>query len=171
MGAPRSHEELVMHGRECVTVSLAPAAAYAALTDLPRMGQWSPENRGGEWFEGTPGEIGALYRGRNQNGPDEWETICHVVEADPPNRFEFRVAMPGEEGTTWRYAFEPDGTGTAVTESFDWRWTREPDEGFRGRVGRMPLTQAAQVVAGREQQLRAALRTTLDAFKRSVDGV
>jgi len=170
MGAPQSHDELVMNGSERVTVAIAPEAAYAALTDLTRMGEWSPENCGGEWTDGDPGTVGARFRGRNRNGPDEWETISHVVEADAPHRFAFRVAVPGEAGTTWRYVFEPDGPGTAVTESFEWRWTPLPDEGFRGRVGRMPLAQAAQAVSSREQHLRNAMRTTLATFKDAVEG-
>jgi hypothetical protein len=169
MTVPQSHEDLVMSGTARVTVACPPDVAYAALTDLARMGEWSPENRGGEWIDGTPGEVGALFRGRNHDGRGGWETICHVIEADAPHRFAFRVATPGEEGTIWRFAFEPDGTGTAVTESFEWRWTREPDEGFRGRVGRMSLPDATAIVAGREQQLRAAIGETIAAFKDAIE--
>jgi hypothetical protein len=133
------------------------------------MGEWSPENSGAEWVDGDPGTIGATFRGRNHDGQGEWETICHVTEADAPYRFAFRVAVPGEEGTTWRFAFAPDPDGTSVTESFEWRWTPLPDEGFRGWVGRLPLAEAAQTVARREQNLRGALGTTLAAFKRAME--
>jgi hypothetical protein len=155
MAEPRSHDELVMNGSERVVVGVPPDAAYAALTDVTRMGEWSPENSGAEWVDGDPGTIGATFR--------------DVTEADAPHRFAFRVAVPGEEGTTWRFTFEPDPVGTAVTESFEWRWTPVPDEGFRGWVGRLPLGEAAQTVARREQHLRGALGTTLAAFKRAME--
>ncbi|MFY8159652.1 MAG: SRPBCC family protein, partial [Ilumatobacteraceae bacterium] len=33
---------------------------WAMITDLPRMGEWSPENKGGEWMKGaTTAAVGA----------------------------------------------------------------------------------------------------------------
>ncbi|MSZ72613.1 MAG: hypothetical protein F2716_09825, partial [Actinobacteria bacterium] len=31
-------------------ISVAPEKIWAMVSDLPRMGEWSPENRGGEWI-------------------------------------------------------------------------------------------------------------------------
>jgi hypothetical protein len=165
-----SHDDLRMTGRGTVHIAVPPDVAYAAVTDLSRMGEWSPENRGGEWLDSAAGAVvGAMFRGRNRDGRNEWETIVTVFEADPPRRFAFRVAPPGEVGTTWHYEFEPDRDGTLVTERFDWYWTPEPDEGFRGRVGRMPLDAAVVVVAERERHLRAQVDATLAALKRALE--
>ncbi|MBJ7509613.1 MAG: SRPBCC family protein, partial [Ilumatobacteraceae bacterium] len=30
-------------------VNATPQAVWALVSDLPRMGEWSPENQGGEW--------------------------------------------------------------------------------------------------------------------------
>jgi hypothetical protein len=43
---PRSHEDLRMSGHTRVRIAVAADVAYAAVADLPRMGQWSPENCG-----------------------------------------------------------------------------------------------------------------------------
>ena len=38
----------------------------AMITDLPRMGEWSPENKGGEWTKGaTTAAVGTSFKGKN----------------------------------------------------------------------------------------------------------
>ena len=35
---------------------------WAMITDLPRMGEWSPENKGGEWMKGaTTAAVGTSF--------------------------------------------------------------------------------------------------------------
>ena len=48
----------------------APAGqVWAMVSDLTRMGEWSPENEGGEWLRGAAGaQPGASFRGTNRNG-------------------------------------------------------------------------------------------------------
>lgn len=169
---PSSHEDLRMSGHTRVRIAVAADVAYAAVADLPRMGEWSPENCGGEWIDLTrEGTVGAQFRGHNRGPQGEWETILTVIEAEPSRRFAFRVAPPGEVGTTWRYTFEPDEQGTVVTETFEWYWTPVPNEGFRGRVGKMPLDQAVTAVAGRERHLQEGAQATLAALKSALEGV
>jgi RimJ/RimL family protein N-acetyltransferase len=154
-----------MSGSGAAWIPVAPEVAYAAVTDLPRMGDWSPENRGGEWVEPELGVVvGATFRGRNKNSSGAFETIATVVEADPPAAFAFCVAPPGEVGTTWRYTFRASGAGTTVTEAFDWRWTPLP-EGFRGRVGRMPIAEATAAVRARQLHLQDEVDRTLAALE------
>jgi uncharacterized protein YndB with AHSA1/START domain len=167
---PRSPDELEMSGRAEVWIAVAPAVAYAAVTDLPRMGEWSPENCGGERIDSpTADRVGATFRGRNRGPQGEWETICTVVEAEPATRFAFCVALPGDLGTTWRYSFRPNGRGTVVTEAFEWHWSPTPDEGFRGRVGRLPLDEAKAAVADRQEHLRKGVHATLAALKQALE--
>ena len=50
----------------------SPEAVFAAITDITRMGEWSPETRSAEWNEGfDQAEVGAQYTGHNQNGEKE----------------------------------------------------------------------------------------------------
>jgi len=38
-----------MHREASIEIHASPEAVYALVSDLPRMGEWSPENIGGEW--------------------------------------------------------------------------------------------------------------------------
>jgi len=61
---------------------------WAMITDLPRMGEWSPENQGGEWAKGATGPaIGATFKGRNKNGKKKWGTNVVVNACDAPKKF------------------------------------------------------------------------------------
>src|ERR1700720_4676374 len=105
---------------ETVSVSREIAAAadrlWAMVSDVTRMGEWSPENESATWLGGADGpQPGAKFRGRNRNGKKKWETEATVVEAEPGRRFSFRVTAAGFKVAEWRYAFEPTDTGCRVT--------------------------------------------------------
>ena len=72
---------------DAVTVHMdAPAAAiWDLVSDITRIGSYSPETFEAEWLEGATGPVvGAKFRGhvkRNEKGPTYW-TIC-TVTANP----------------------------------------------------------------------------------------
>jgi hypothetical protein len=127
-----------------------------------------PQNLGGDWIHGE-GVVGATFRGHNRGREGEFETILTVTEAEPASRFAFTVAPPGEVGTAWSYNFRSDRGGTTLTESFEWHWTPLPDEGFRARVGRLRIEDAARMVSERERHLRDQVNRTLVAIKRALE--
>jgi hypothetical protein len=92
-----------------------------------------------------------------------------VTERVEDEAFSFRVAPPETEGISWRYTFEPEGRGTRVSESFCWQWTPLPDEGFRGRVARIPLAEAREAVSERERHLQRSADATLTALKAKLE--
>ena len=56
-------------------VAAPPEEVWALVSDLTRMGEWSPEARGGRWAGGTDGpSVGAVFKGRNRNGRYRWRT-------------------------------------------------------------------------------------------------
>jgi uncharacterized protein YndB with AHSA1/START domain len=103
-------------------IDAEPTRVWELISDITRMGEYSPEVFEAEWLDGATGpEVGARYRGhvkRNERGPTYW-TTCEVTECSPGEVFEFGVMMGDKAMNTWRYEFAPGATGgTDATESF-----------------------------------------------------
>jgi uncharacterized protein YndB with AHSA1/START domain len=110
-----------MTSRTAVTrVIAAPIEkVWALVTDLPRMGEWSPENAGGKWVKGSTGPaLGAVFEGTNKNGFRRWKTNVTIIACEPNKLFEFAVTSGPLAVATWRYEFEEAGAGCRVTESW-----------------------------------------------------
>jgi len=95
---------------------------YEMLSDVTRIGEWSPECRAAQWLDGavTAG-VGVRFRGRNRSGLANWSRTCEIVEATPGRVFAFRT-VPGRltpDSTLWRYTLSPNAEGTLVTESYE----------------------------------------------------
>jgi len=108
-----------------VVVSRAVAApaelVWSMVSDLPRMGEWSPENTGGTWLKGATGPVvGARFKGTNKNGKKSWSTSVTVTVCDAPTAFAFKVSSGGLSVATWSYAIEPTAgaNGCTVTETW-----------------------------------------------------
>ena len=102
-------------------ITAPPEVVYDLVSDVTRMGEWSPECVGGEWIDGASGPaVGARFRGRNRHGRARWSNRPHVVAADRPRVFAFVATDPiGRDMTRWTYRPEPTATGTVVVESFE----------------------------------------------------
>ena len=98
----------------------APAdRVFAMVSDLTRMGEWSPENKGGEWIKGATGPaVGARFKGRNANGKKSWSTVVEVVEFEPGRRFAFTLMVGPTRWCDWVWEVESVDGGTEVTHSW-----------------------------------------------------
>lgn len=98
-----------------------PERIWELVSDVTRIGSYSPETFEAEWLDGATGpQVGARFRGhvkRNGRGPVYW-TTCKVVAADPGRKFAFTVMSGDKPVNTWSYELVPAGEGTDVTESF-----------------------------------------------------
>jgi len=143
-------------------IEAPPEMLWAMVSDLPRMGEWSPENQGGEWLDGATGPaVGARFRGRNRRGKSKWPTTVTIEVADPGREFQFLVG--GDKPTArWRYQFLPDGAGTEVVESFD----------LVKALSRMDriATRATIGVKDREADMEQGMRQTLARLKQAAEG-
>ena len=142
-----------------VTIAAAPGTVWDMVSDVTRMGEWSPECTGGRWIgKHRAPVVGARFVGFNRRGWARWATTCEVVEAEPGRSFAFRVR---ETGVVWGYRFEPDGDGTVVTETRD-------NRGARTWLVRL----AGPFVGGMEshaEELREGMRQTLDRIKAAAE--
>jgi hypothetical protein len=98
----------------------APAATvFGLVIDLPRMGEWSPENTGGHWIGGATGPaLGARFRGSNRKGIRRWSTVAKVTEWKEDRLFTFSVVVGGIPLAIWSYRIEPGDGGCTVTETW-----------------------------------------------------
>jgi hypothetical protein len=108
------------HAQASIDVDASPTALYDVVSDVRRMGEWSPECRRCEWIGGATGPaVGARFKGSNQRGLARWSTKPRVVVADPGREFAFVTGHLGRDMTKWSYRFEPASEHTNVTESFE----------------------------------------------------
>jgi uncharacterized protein YndB with AHSA1/START domain len=139
----------------------APAElVWAMVSDVTRMGEWSPENEGATWMGGATGaQPGAKFKGSNRNGKKKWNTVAKVVDADPGRSFAFHVSAAGLKVAEWRYAFEPTATGCRVTET----WIDE-----RGVVAKS-VGGLVSGVNDRATHNRAGMEQTLERLKAAAE--
>lgn len=101
-------------------VAATPEQVYALVSDLPRMGEWSPENDGGRWVKGATGPaVGAKFQGANHLGKKKWKTVSTVTTATPGVEFAFDVTAGGAKVAGWGFAMEAAEGGTRVTHYWD----------------------------------------------------
>lgn len=103
-----------------VKIDASPERIYALVADVTRMGEWSPECYACEWVgDATAAAVGAEFLGRNRMAFFKWTTTCVVESAVPGQEFSFVAGDEKEGKTRWAYRFEPNGSGTKVTESWE----------------------------------------------------
>jgi uncharacterized protein YndB with AHSA1/START domain len=104
-----------------IDIDAPPATVYDLVSDITRMGEWSPECYRCTWTKGANGPaVGARFRARNKGGRGpSWFNTPVVTVADAPSEFAFNRSGPGIGSYTWRYRTEPTSTGTKLTESFE----------------------------------------------------
>ncbi|MGC4110009.1 MAG: SRPBCC family protein [Nocardioides sp.] len=104
-----------------VHVDASQKDVWALVSDVTRIGEFSPETFEARWTRGSTGpEVGATFKGhvkRNGVGPTYW-SLCHVTACVPEEVFEFAVGTADTKMTNWGYRMEADGGGTKVTEYF-----------------------------------------------------
>ncbi len=101
-----------------IEISASPEAVYDLVSDVTRMGEWSPENIGADWVDGGSGQKGDWFDGHNKSGDREWTRRCEVACADRGRDFTFVVDGVEKNCTWWSYEMEPVDGGTRLTE----RW-------------------------------------------------
>jgi len=106
-------------------VAANPHAVWSLVSDLPRMGEFSPENIGGHWVDGHGVDgaagpaVGAEFRGTNRKGSRQWRTKVRIVACEPGRLLTFDVRTPfGVRVSRWSYEITPTDTGCRLTENW-----------------------------------------------------
>jgi hypothetical protein len=97
-------------------IRASPQQVYSVVSDVTRVGSWSPEAKRAEWIST------ARFCTWNRRRHAIWRTEARVVDARPGTRFSFVVEVFGKDWTQWTYIMDPlpDGS-TQLTEKFQMR--------------------------------------------------
>jgi len=146
---------------ESIDIDAPAARLYDMVSDLSRMGEWSPENQGGKWVGGATGAVeGARFKARNRRGWRRWSSVAHIVTANPPKEVAWESRAFGLKIALWRYRFEPNGKGgTTVTESTEDR---------RGSIMNV-VGPVATGVRDRAGENKKNMRATLEQLKEAAE--
>ena len=110
-----------MTGEVTIRMEAPPEKVWALVSDVTRIGEFSPETFEARWSHGSTGpEEGAHFKGhvkRNGVGPTYW-TPCLVTKCVPNQVFEFAVGSDDVPLNTWGYRLALDRNGTQVSEYF-----------------------------------------------------
>ena len=145
-----------------IRIDADPETVWALISDVSRMGQWSPECRRCIW-RGSKRDVGARFIGINRRGKVVWVTSNEVEKSEPGVSFAFRTTT---NGVRWSYRLEADGAGTLLTERWD---VSGQSEGQRKRTASF----AQMMLGGYEnhtEELRAGMLTTLQRIKDAAEG-
>lgn len=108
-------------GEVTLHMEAGPEQVWALVSDVTRIGEFSPETFEARWTHGASGpEVGARFKGhvkRNGVGPVYW-TPCTVTRCEVEEVFEFSVGLDANPINTWGYTMQPENGGTRVTEYF-----------------------------------------------------
>jgi hypothetical protein len=158
--APKNQRWWLTEDRAEVVVDAAADVLYDMVSDLPRIGEWSPECEGVDWEDGTTIPVeGTRFIGHNAVGPGRrirYTRRGRVLIADRGREFAFITEEGGREGVVWRYRFLPEDGRTRVVESYEVRW--------------IPAwARIVDVPTNRHKDLVRGMRTTLERLKAAAE--
>jgi uncharacterized protein YndB with AHSA1/START domain len=167
-----AHRELfaALEVRASVDVECPPAAAWALITDIGRIAEFSPECAGARWLDraAAPG-VGARFEGTNRVGDGDaaytWIRPCTVTAYDPERVFAYEVGdrYDGTAASTWTFVIEPTGPGSCrIRQTF-----RHAPDGLSGlrEIADSDRAQAEAIVRLRAADLQAGMTKTLQVMK------
>ena len=138
-------------GTATIVIAAPPQDVYRLISDITRMGEWSPECYRCTWLGEASGAVpGARFRGHNRLGRYRWQTTAVVTAAEPGRLLAFTTVhdKTGRDETAWRYDLQPVPGGTLLTESYQFLWCPVVN-----RLAELPIPRTRQVRRGILQTL------------------
>ena len=156
--------------RESVEVDCTLKAAWSLVTDVTRIGEFSPECIDACWVDGT-GEVrvGSRFDGTNRVVDDEneilWIRPCTVTAIEPGRRFAYAVGdrYDGSPASMWEFELEPR-TGGVCRINQIFRHHRDGLSGLRHAADADP-ERAGEIVTARSAGVAEGMRQTLQRMK------
>jgi uncharacterized protein YndB with AHSA1/START domain len=108
------HDSVSLH------IAAAPETVYELVADVTRTPEFSPEILRCTWLDGASGpKVGARFAAVNKvPRRPSWTNRPVVTVVESGRIFTFSRTEKFAGTVEWSYQFEPDGSGTKVTESY-----------------------------------------------------
>lgn len=149
---------------ESALIDASAETVYRAVSDVRRMGEWSPECMG-VWSRSRRFDVGSRFIGFNRRRLWFWFTSCTVVRAEKAHDFAFNVSTFGMPVALWGYRFEDRDGGSLVTEYWE-----DLRSGRSAPVAKLlGLVFTGTPPANRATVNRDGMRTTLARLKAAVE--
>jgi hypothetical protein len=154
---------------DSVFIAREPQQVYALVSDVTRMGEWSPVCKACWWDDAQAGPVeGAWFTGRNETPERTWETRSQVVVAESGREFAWEV---NNGWVRWGFSLQSESpesghdavSGTRLTES--WHFLPPGIAGFKERYGE----DADAQIAKRTDAAHAGIPETLAAIKKTAE--
>ena len=108
-------------------IAATPDAVWAVVSDITRIGEWSPECYRCEWDADQEPGIGATFTGYNHVGEKEWSNQCTIVDWTAPQQVSWEVRLTGrtreifggDAVTRWGFKIEATSGGSLLTQTAD----------------------------------------------------
>ncbi|RLV49619.1 SRPBCC family protein [Nocardioides mangrovicus] len=146
---------------DSIVIAAPLADVYAVVSDVTRVGEWSPVCRACWWEDDAERGVGAWFGGRNESGGRVWETRSQVKEAEPGVAFAWQV-----DGNlvAWAYRLRAVEGGTELSES--WAINDATKQVFVEKYGE----HADRVIDDRRQEALTGIPATLARIRQIVEG-
>jgi len=155
-----NHDVWLVPRSVSILVDASPSALYRLVSDVERIGEWSPECRSALWLDDRRG-VGARFRGMNRSGVNRWSRTCEVIVDELDREFTWRT-IPGaptmDDSTRWSFVLEPTGSSTTLTQRM--QITKKPQAWFRPYI-RMTMPH--------HLDMREQMRTTLEGIRTTAE--
>lgn len=138
-----------------LTIDASPEHVWSIVSDLGRMGEWSPQCRK-VIVRGSDVTLGTRMININRDGWKVWPTRTAVVRYEPNREIAFRVR---DNNSVWSYRLEPSPEGgTLLTE------TRDVSAGTTS-ISKVLIEKVLGGESAFEADLLAGMRRTLTRVK------
>lgn len=115
-----ARETTIWRDEASIEIAARPAQVWVLVSDVTRMGEWSPVCRRVEYLDGatSPAE-GVCFIGHNRQFGARWSRKCVITTYMPERELGFHTLFRDAVGTRWHYRLEPWEGGTRVVESYE----------------------------------------------------
>ncbi len=144
---------------ESIEIAGTPAQVWSVVSDLARMGEWSPQCKKMFIFS-PPVKQGTRTLNINRRGPLVWPTQAKVVTFEPNREIAWKIV---ENKTVWGYVIAESADGVTVTVS------RRAAGGKTSALSAFLVDRAFGGNDTFETELAAGMRESLGKIKHAVE--